>query len=75
MATNIDSYIECPYFLDHSKRTIACEGLCGTSKTNHIFKTIEEKAKYIASVCSCNSGKSCPHYRAVSLLYERGLRH
>ena len=75
MATSIETHIECPFFLDHSKKIIACEGLCGESKTNHVFKSIEEKIMYLAGVCSFNGGRKCPHYRAVSLLYERGLRH
>lgn len=75
MSTNIDSYIECPFFIDHGKKYIACEGICSTGKVTHSFRSIEEKTKYITTRCSCNGGKKCPHYRAVSLLYERGLRH
>lgn len=75
MATGIDSYIECPFFLEHGKKIIVCEGLCSKRKTTHSFGTCEEKKKYIAQNCAFNGGKKCPHYRAVSLLYERGLRH
>ncbi len=75
MAKDLEALIECPFYVDQGKKIIVCEGLCGTGKTTHFFKTVEEKTKHITNICSFNCGKKCPHYRAVSLLYERGLRH
>ncbi len=75
MANSQQVIIECPFYFEHTKTTISCEGLCGTGMTNHTFNSKDELNKQLASVCSYLGGKMCPHYRAVSLLYERGLRH
>jgi hypothetical protein len=32
-----------------------------------------EKSRYIKNVCSANQGKKCLHYRAMMILYERGV--
>ncbi len=75
MAKDLEAIIECPFYVEHGKGFVSCEGLCGTGITTHTFNSKNELHNQIVSVCGYLGGKQCPHYRAVSLLYERGLRH
>ncbi len=75
MSKELEALVECPFFVKHGKDFIVCEGLCDTGKTTHSFRAKSAKTEHIVNVCCSNSGRKCPHYRAVSLLYERGLRH
>lgn len=75
MSKFIESMVECPFYVKEGERFVSCEGLLAdTSVTTHRFKSNEDKRKYQLSVCCVNSGKKCPHYRNISLLYERGER-
>lgn len=75
MSKFIESQIECPFYVKEGERFISCEGLLeNTSVTTHRFKSDAEKRNHQLSVCCSNSGKKCPHYRNISLLYERGER-
>lgn len=74
MAIQIESRIECPFYKKLGETFITCEGILDNSKTTHRFSSATEKTKYLEGVCCKNGGKKCPHFRSVSILYERGLR-
>lgn len=75
MAKAKEIIIECPFYYEHGKFSICCEGLCGSGQTTHSFNSSKELQRHISSFCGYLGGRKCPHFRAVSLLYERGLRH
>ncbi len=74
MSKNIEGLIECPFYVKEGERFITCEGLLENSTVTHRFTTNEEKKCHEFDFCCVNAGKKCPHYRNVSLLYERGQR-
>ena len=74
MSKMIESSIECPFYLSEGDKFISCEGLVKGAKCYQSFLNNDLKRHYEESVCSVNCGKKCHHYRAVSLLYERGQR-
>ena len=75
MAKKLEAFIECPCNLDYGDDAITCEGVCDNGVTKHIFNSRAAFMNQIDNICSKRGGKKCPHYRAVSLLYERGLRN
>ncbi len=74
MSKQIESVIECPFYLKEGKGFITCEGVLSKKACKHTFPTDEEKRKYEIDYCSVKGGRNCPHYRAVSTLYETGKR-
>lgn len=74
MSKTIESIIECPFYLKEGEKFISCEGVLDNTSSTHRFNSNDEKKKYEFSVCCVNGGKKCKHHRAVSVLYERGLR-
>lgn len=73
MSKSIEDAIECPFYISESDNFIVCEGLVKHTKSVNKFRSTVEKRKQLESVCSKNCGKKCNHYRAVAVLYERGI--
>lgn len=74
MSKWIEGQIECPFYIKEGERFIVCEGVIDGTQTVQRFKTINEKQKYEIKACSCKGGRSCPHYKSVYSLYDKGLR-
>ena len=74
MSKKINDKIECPFFLDAGKESVVCEGVIKGTECVQQFKGAKLKEMHIDRVCSVFGGKRCPHYRNVSLLYERGIK-
>ncbi len=74
MSKLIESKIECPFYVRESERAITCEGCIAGTVTVQRFNDRAGKSDYENTVCSVFGGRRCPHYRTVSVLYERGLR-
>lgn len=74
MSKMIESLIECPFYLKEGERFINCEGLFEDTTVTHKFSTENKKREYEYKVCCANGGRKCPHFKNVSLLYERGVR-
>lgn len=73
MSKSIEEAIECPFYIAEGDNFIICEGLVKNVKCVNKFRSKTEKRIQEETVCSKNCGKKCNHYRAVSLLYERGI--
>ena len=73
MSKAIESMIECPFYIDEGKSFIVCEGLVKNTRSVNHFRSEAEKKAQEENICSQRCGKKCNHYRALSLLYERGL--
>ena len=73
MSKSIEEAIECPFYISERDEFIVCEGLVKNTRSINKFRSRAEKRTQIETVCSKNCGKKCNHYRAVSLLYERGI--
>ncbi len=74
MSKTIEGIIECPFYIKEGESFITCEGLLENSTATHRFFSNNEKRCHEFEYCAVNGGKKCPHFRNVSLLYERGLR-
>ena len=74
MSDKKDTLIECPFFIKHNERCVMCEGTIKNTVCVQKFKTESEKRKYEKNVCGVFGGRNCPHYRTVSVLYERDYR-
>ncbi len=74
MSKSIEGSIECPFYLEEGESFIKCEGILDNTISIHNFNDDKSKRKYEACICSVSGGKKCSHYRAVHLLYDRGLR-
>ncbi|MBQ8183116.1 MAG: hypothetical protein IJ025_04370 [Clostridia bacterium] len=74
MSRNIEERVECPFFLRHSKTAITCEGVLDGTNCVHTFKSAAQRDFYETGFCCVKGGRSCQHYRNVSILYERGLK-
>ncbi len=74
MSKSIEGIIECPFYIKEGECFITCEGLLENTSVTHRFSTNEEKRCHEFDFCSIRGGKKCPHFRSVSLLYERGER-
>ena len=72
MSKTIEAQIECPFYIQEKTNTIICEGLFENTSCIHKFKSNTEKRKHENQFCIHNQGKSCPHHRMLSTLYERG---
>lgn len=70
----IEGKIECPFYLTEGNGYISCEGVLDNTRCVHKFKSNEKKMSYEECVCSVQGGRKCPHFRTLSVLYERGLR-
>ena len=73
MSKSIESIIECPFYIAEGYDFIVCEGLVKNVNCVNKFRSKAEKRTQEETVCSQNCGKKCNHYRAVSVLYERGI--
>ena len=73
MSKQIESAIECPFYIKEGDKFIACEGSVKGTFCVHKFSSNEEKEKHEAYICSKNCGKKCYHYRTLSIMYERGV--
>ncbi len=73
MSKQIESTIECPFYIKEDNISITCEGAIKGTNCVHTFNTKEEKVKHETNVCSYNCGKKCFHYRTLSIMYERGI--
>lgn len=73
MSKSIEEAIECPFYIAEGEDFIICEGLLKNTKSINRFPSKALKRLQEETVCSHNCGKKCNHYRAVSLLYERGI--
>lgn len=74
MSKEIEASIECPFYIKEGERFIRCEGVLGGTQCIHRFKSDAAKRQHELKLCSTLGGRNCPHYRTVSVLYERGLR-
>ena len=74
MTKKIEGSIECPFYLKEGKGFISCEGLLNKSECTHTFSSDSDKTRYETKNCCVKGGRSCPHYRAVAMLYETGKR-
>ena len=73
MSNPLDALIECPFYITNKVNQIYCEGPIKGANNRFVFKTAKAKQDHIKKVCSCNQGKKCLHYRAMMILYERGM--
>lgn len=73
MSNPLDALVECPFYITNKVNQIYCEGPIKNANNRFVFKTAKAKQDYIKKVCSCNHGKKCLHYRAMMILYERGM--
>lgn len=74
MSKMIEGMVECPFYIKEGKGFIDCEGIIEKTISTHRFKSDMDKKNYEYQVCCVNGGKKCPHFRNVSVLYERGER-
>ena len=74
MSKSIEGIIECPFYIKEGTGFITCEGILEKTSTTHRFKSKDEKISYEQRCCCVNGGRKCPHYRSLSVLYERGAR-
>jgi hypothetical protein len=73
MSNPIEILVECPFYITNKTNQIYCEGAIPNAENRFVFKSMKAKSDYIKNVCSCNQGKKCLHYRAMMILYERGV--
>jgi hypothetical protein len=73
MAKPPETKIECPFYITNKTNAIYCENCIPNTQSKFVFQTFKNKSDYIRNVCSCNQGKRCMHYRAMMILYERGV--
>lgn len=71
MAKFIERLIECPFYFGEGDKFINCEGEDGKKHTQ-FFKNNQEKSEYEKSICSVEGGRTCEHYRKISMLYDSG---
>ena len=72
MSKSIEASIECPFYREEKSFAIICEGLFENTVCIHKFKTTIAKRKHEKQFCTQKQGKNCPHYRRLSIMYERG---
>lgn len=73
VANPLEALVECPFYITNKTNQIYCEGPIKSADNRFVFKSMKAKTDYIKNVCSCNQGKKCLHYRAMMVLYERGV--
>ena len=73
MMNGFESKIECPFYKSHRVNSIFCESPIPNTESRFVFKSMKAATKHIENVCSVNQGKKCLHYRAMMILYERGM--
>lgn len=69
----VEVKIECPFYKSHRVNTISCESPIPNTESRFTFNSMKAATKHIKKVCSVNCGKKCLHYRAMMILYERGM--
>jgi hypothetical protein len=74
MSKSIEGAIECPFYLEEGNSFIKCEGVLNGTVCTHNFSSNKEKASYETNICSAFGGRKCRHYRAVAVLYDKGVR-
>ena len=74
MSKEIESRIQCPFYIGEGKTHITCEGLIHGCESVQKFESGKQKSDYEKFVCSVNRGRKCFHYRSVMLLYDKGIR-
>lgn len=73
MPNPAEAKVECPFYISNKANAIFCESCIPNTQNKFIFKTLKSKSTHIKNVCSVNHGKGCLHYRAMMILYERGM--
>lgn len=73
MSNVFEGKVECPFYITHKRNAIYCENCIPNTQSKFVFETIKSKTEYINKFCSVNQGKKCMHYRAMMILYERGM--
>lgn len=73
MSNPLEAKVECPFYITNKTNAIYCENCIPGTQNRNVFKTIKDKTDYIKNICSVNRGKKCLHYRAMMILYERGI--
>lgn len=73
MSNTLEAAVECPFYITNKTNQIYCEGPIANTENRFVFKSMKAKSDYIKNVCSANQGKKCLHYRAMMILYERGM--
>jgi hypothetical protein len=73
MSNPLEGAVECPFYITNKTNQIYCECPIVNAENRFVFKSVKAKSDYIKSVCSVNQGKKCLHYRAMMILYERGM--
>jgi hypothetical protein len=73
MSNVLEATVECPFYITNKTNAIYCENCIPNTQSKIVFKTMKDRTEYIKNVCSVNQGKKCLHYRAMMILYERGM--
>ena len=73
MSNPLEAGVECPFYITNKTNQILCESCIPGTEAKFVFETMKKKTDYIKKVCSVNQGKKCLHYRAMQILYERGM--
>ncbi len=73
MSNPVELLVECPFYITNKTNAIYCESCIPNTQSKFVFSTLKKKSDYIKNVCSVNHGKKCLHYRAMMILYERGM--
>jgi hypothetical protein len=73
MSNPLEAKVECPFYITNKSNRMFCESPIPGTESRFVFKTMKAKTDYIKNVCSVNQGKKCLHYRAMMILYERGM--
>lgn len=73
MSNPFEAKVECPFYIANKANAIYCESCVPNTQNKFVFKTVKSKSDYIKKACSVNNGKGCLHYRAMMILYERGM--
>ncbi len=74
MSKYIEGDIECPFYIEEGRDFITCEGVVSRMNCKHTFPTDTDKRNFESDYCCVKGGRSCPHHRAVAMLYETGKR-
>lgn len=66
--------VMCPFFKGSGKQTITCEGFNHNTDCKQRFSDANVKNEYEHEKCSTVSYRNCHYYRALALLYDRGIK-
>lgn len=64
-----DAYVQCPFYLDDTGRSIFCEGVEPKTRLHLGFQDAGQKKDYLRGRCA-KDYKGCMLYRMLMLNYE-----